>query len=74
MDDQENASEAEELRLEIAQLRRAIRSYRMQVFHTKEYTCRHDQRERRLQKAVAELKTLNSGLLNKGDERKKRAS
>jgi hypothetical protein len=74
MGDEQNALQAEELRREIAQLRRAIHSYRMQVFHTKQYTCRHDQLERRLQKAVAELKTLNAHLPKKGIERRKRAS
>jgi hypothetical protein len=74
MDDQENALQAEELRREIAQLRRATNSYRMQIFHTKGYTRRNDQVERRLQEALAELKTLKANLSRKDNERRKKAS
>jgi hypothetical protein len=73
VDDQDNALEAEELRREISHLRRAIRTYRMQVFHTKQYTCRHDQMERRLQKIVSELKALNAHPSKKGNERREKA-
>jgi hypothetical protein len=74
MDDQENALQAEELRREIAQLRRATHSYRMQIFHTKQYTCRNNKLERRLQEALADLKTLKANLSRKDNERRKKAS